>query len=85
MELNPIEGGFNFDHLRAIQRHILQDVYDWAGELRTTDTGAFGFPHARPQFLQDELDRVFHQLLPDHLARQTATPLLTPSRCTGLS
>lgn len=62
LELNPIEGKFDFDHLRAIHRFILQDVYDWAGELRTSDTGAFGIPHARPQFLTDELDRVFRQI-----------------------
>ncbi|MDV8002195.1 Fic/DOC family protein [Rhodococcus sp. IEGM 1408] len=62
LERTPIEGRFDFAHLRAIHRHILQDVYDWAGELRTTDTGAFGIPHARPQFLREELDRVFHQI-----------------------
>lgn len=62
LELNPIEGDFDFAHLRKIHRHILQDVYDWAGELRTSDTGAFGIPHARPQFLEDELNRVFAQI-----------------------
>ncbi|QNM95767.1 Fic/DOC family protein [Chitinimonas koreensis] len=33
----PITGRFYLDHLRAIHRHIFQDVYDWAGELRTVD------------------------------------------------
>ncbi|GAA1119335.1 hypothetical protein GCM10009630_16430 [Kribbella jejuensis] len=28
---------FDLDHLRAIHRHLFQDVYDWAGELRTTE------------------------------------------------
>lgn len=27
-------GGFDLAHLRAIHRHLFQDVYDWAGELR---------------------------------------------------
>lgn len=62
LERDPVEGDFDFTHLRAIHRYILQDVYDWAGELRTSDTGAFGIPHARPQFLTDELDRVFTQI-----------------------
>lgn len=62
LEQHPIEGRFDFAHLQAIHHHILQDVYDWAGELRTSDTGAFGFPHARPQFLRDELNRVFNQI-----------------------
>lgn len=59
LEQNPIDGRFDFAHLKAIHHHILQDIYDWAGELRTSDTAAFGIPHARPQFLPDELDRVF--------------------------
>lgn len=62
LEQHPIDGRFDFAHLRAIHHHILQDIYDWAGELRTSDTGAFGIPHARPQFLADELNRVFRQI-----------------------
>src|SRR5699024_11953535 len=38
LELNPIDGRFDFAHLQAIHHYILQDVYDWAGELRTSDT-----------------------------------------------
>ena len=30
-------GRFNLDHLRAIHRHLFQDVYDWAGEIRTVN------------------------------------------------
>lgn len=62
LELHPVEGRFDFDHLRAIHLYILQDVYAWAGELRTVDTRALGIPHARPLFLADELDRVFAQI-----------------------
>lgn len=31
----PIEGNFDADHLQAIHKHILKDVYDWAGKFRT--------------------------------------------------
>jgi len=36
MELDaaPIHGNFDLDHLRAVHRHLFQDVYDWAGEVR---------------------------------------------------
>jgi cell filamentation protein len=30
-------GPFDLSHLRAIHRHLFQDVYDWAGELRTVE------------------------------------------------
>lgn len=34
---NPIPGKFDLPHLQAIHRHLFQDVYVWAGELRTVD------------------------------------------------
>ncbi|MGW8538434.1 hypothetical protein ACWGK5_30335 [Rhodococcus qingshengii] len=37
LELQPIAGNFDFDHLKKIHQFILQDVYDWAGTLRTRD------------------------------------------------
>lgn len=30
-------GSFDLSHLCAIHRHLFQDVYDWAGELRTVE------------------------------------------------
>lgn len=30
-------GHFDLAHLRAIHRHLFQDVYDWAGEIRTVE------------------------------------------------
>lgn len=30
-------GRFDLAHLRAIHRHLFQDVYDWAGEIRTVE------------------------------------------------
>jgi fido (protein-threonine AMPylation protein) len=32
-----IDGSFDFDHHRAIHRHIFGDVYEWAGDPRTVD------------------------------------------------
>ena len=29
LELSPLEGRFDFEHLRAIHRYILQDLFDW--------------------------------------------------------
>ena len=30
----PVKGKYDLKHLQAIHRHIFQDVYEWAGELR---------------------------------------------------
>jgi cell filamentation protein len=34
---HPLPGNFDLPHLQAIHRHLFQDVYDWAGQLRTVD------------------------------------------------
>ncbi|MEO8115641.1 MAG: Fic family protein [Phenylobacterium sp.] len=35
-------GGFDLDHLRAIHRHLFQDIYEWAGEVRTVEIAKGG-------------------------------------------
>lgn len=31
----PIKGNFDFEHLKSIHKFLFQDVYRWAGEIRT--------------------------------------------------
>lgn len=31
---NPIQGNFDFEHLKAIHGYIFQDIYEWAGQER---------------------------------------------------
>ena len=33
----PVEGSFDLAHLCKIHQYLFQDVYDWAGEVRTVD------------------------------------------------
>lgn len=35
----PIEGSFDFNHLKNIHKYIFQDIYDWAGKERTVEIG----------------------------------------------
>ena len=39
LEVEPISGDFDFRHLKEIHRYIFQDLYDWAGEIRTVEIG----------------------------------------------
>jgi cell filamentation protein len=39
LQLNPIRGDFSFKHLKEIHQYIFQDVYDWAGKVRTVEIG----------------------------------------------
>jgi cell filamentation protein len=39
LELNerPLPGRYDLAHLQSFHHHLFQDVYRWAGELRTVD------------------------------------------------
>ena len=39
---SPVSGGFDLAHLQAIHRHVFQDVFEWAGELRDVDISRDG-------------------------------------------
>lgn len=67
----PIQGGFDLPHLQAIHRHLTQDMYVWAGQLRTTNTGpgGTGIAHCRPEFIHAEADRIFTTLTRQDLLR----------------
>lgn len=36
---NGLPGTYDLDGLRAVHRHLLQDVYEWAGDVRTVNMG----------------------------------------------
>lgn len=37
LQVQPVPGSFDFEHLCRIHRFIFQDLYSWAGELRTVN------------------------------------------------
>ena len=42
LERLPIKGSFNFEHYKAIHKHLFGDIYDWAGTIRTIDISKKG-------------------------------------------
>ena len=60
LQATPIRGGFDSAHLQAIHHHIYQDLYDWAGELRTIDAGNVPASHIEKS-LNSVLDRLSHE------------------------
>ena len=58
LQLHPIKGSFDFKHLRKIHHFIFQDLYDWAGEVRTVDIGKNNL-FCRAQFINDYAQTVF--------------------------
>ena len=57
----PINGKFDFKHLQAIHAYIFQDVYDWAGKVRTVDI-AKGNMFCNVRFISSQADVIFSGL-----------------------
>lgn len=57
----PVAGKFDFKHLREIHRYLFQDIYDWAGEVRTVDI-AKGNLFCRSFAIEAEAKRIFDEL-----------------------
>jgi cell filamentation protein len=58
----PVKGKFDLKHLQAIHRHIFQDVYEWAGELRDGALSRGGNLFAQPDHIVSSAGRAFHAL-----------------------
>lgn len=63
---SPIQGRFDLAHLCEIHRYVFQEVYDWAGQVRTVDIsrGASRFAHA--PMIESYLGRLFSALKAEH-------------------
>jgi cell filamentation protein len=57
LQATPVRGGFDATHLQTIHHHIFQDLYDWAGQLRTIDAGNMPASH-----IEKSLNSVFDRL-----------------------
>jgi cell filamentation protein len=53
----PIPGDFSLQHLQAIHRYLFQDIYNWAGEIRTVDISK-GTIFCLTQFIEIEFKKV---------------------------
>ena len=58
LQLNPVRGRFDFQHLKDIHFFIFQDIYEWAGKIRTVDIGK-GNLFCRVQFIEEYAKTVF--------------------------
>jgi Antitoxin VbhA/Fic/DOC family len=54
----PITGIFDAAHLKAIHRHIFQDVYEWAGEFQTVNISKEGQLFGLSTFLEPALQQI---------------------------
>ena len=64
LQLHPINGKFDFAHLKKIHHAIFKDIYDWAGKPRTIDIGK-GNLFCRAQFIDSYAETVFEKFYTD--------------------
>lgn len=63
LQERPIVGNFDRAHLQAIHKHIFQDVFEWAGKLRTVEIAKPGSPFfAFQRFIVTSLDTLTAQI-----------------------
>lgn len=55
-------GDFDLAHLQAIHRHLFQDVYAWAGEIRTVEIAKGGSQFQPRQFIETGMADVHRRL-----------------------
>lgn len=59
-------GQFSIRHYQAIHRHLFQDVYAWAGQIRKVRIAKSGSMFCYPENIVDQLRRLFAQLHGEH-------------------
>jgi cell filamentation protein len=59
-------GNLDFVHYKAIHNHLFQDVYDWAGVIRTVRIAKGGHPFCFPENIEGQATGLFGALAMDH-------------------
>jgi cell filamentation protein len=62
-------GNFDLKHLRAIHRHLFQDIYDWAGELRTVEISKSGSQFQFMRYIETGMADVHRRLVQRNFLR----------------
>jgi cell filamentation protein len=65
------KGDFDLKHLQAIHHHLFQDVYDWAGKVRTVEINKGGSQFQFRNYIETGMaDTQKNQESPKELKRQ---------------
>jgi cell filamentation protein len=70
----PVKGDFDLDHLKKIHGHVFQDVYNWAGEVRTVSLAKGGNLFALPQHIEAEANRLSNLLAKENHLKELDKP-----------
>ena len=71
-------GGLTLKHYRAIHRHLFQDVYTWAGRLRTVRISKPGSMFCYPENIGGQLRILFKHFVAENEFRDLEPEVFTP-------
>src|SRR5208282_194220 len=73
LQLNPLKGNFDSEHLMGIHAYLFQDVYTWAGHFRTIPLAKADYiqgggvtKFTAPDLIEPELKSVLDRLAGEH-------------------
>ena len=66
---NPIAGQFDLAHLQRIHLALFQDVYDWAGKIRTVDISRGNSRFANVRFIESAANDILNKLARENWLR----------------
>lgn len=62
LEKSPLPGAFDFAHYKAIHQYLFEDIYDWAGQIRTVDMSKKGTAFVKAAEIEALGNRAFARL-----------------------
>lgn len=62
LEKTPINGNFDLEHYLAIHRYLFEDIYDWAGKMRTVEMSKKGTCFAKSDKIEKLCNSCFDRL-----------------------
>lgn len=68
------QGNFDLPHLQAIHRQLFQDIYDWAGEIRTVEISKDGHQFQFRRFIETGMGDIHRRLAGANFLRGVTRP-----------
>lgn len=62
LERQPIKGNLDFEHYKAIHKYLFDEIYEWAGQIRSVDMSKKGTYFAKVNEIEKLADACFAKL-----------------------
>jgi cell filamentation protein len=75
-------GNFGLKHLKSIHRHLFQDIYDWAGEIRTVEISKGSSQFQFRQYIETGMGDVHRRLVSSRFLKGLERPAFATQAAT---